>query len=112
MESKRAYERIVVIVEHNTANEFQGPSMSERALRTIAGHAGLGGQEITSALEAAVGNDALVRFDRDGETRVAPIDEDTLRSIIDFEVGTEPIDTDVVAACNTGISAAREEAQG
>jgi len=112
MDSRRAYQRIVGIVDANTANEEQGPSMSEGSLRTIAGHAGLEGDEITSALEAAIANDALVRFDRDGESRVAPTDVDQLFDVIDAELERDETDQSVIAACNRGIDAAREEAAG
>ena len=112
MDSRRAYHRIIGIVDHNTATEVQGPSMSEGSLRTIAGHAGLDGDEITSALEAAVANDALVRFERDGESRIAPTDVDQLLAVIAAELEREHHESDVIAACNRGIDAAREEVEG
>jgi len=112
MDSRRAYQRIIGIVDANTATEVQGPSMSEGSLRTIAGHAGLDGDEITSALEAAVANDALVRFERDGESRIAPTDADQLFEVIEVELERDETDKSTIAACNRGIDAAREEAEG
>jgi hypothetical protein len=103
-------ERVVEIVEHNTANEMQGPLLSERALRTIANHAGLGESAVNQGVTAAFEAGELVEVEHDGQTYVCPPREKPIEDAIIAEVESRSLDNDAIARYNTAMQAIREAA--
>jgi len=93
------------MVDYNTVNRCQNALLSERALRTVAGHAGLSGQAVTEAIQQAIDEDLLLSVSWEGRVYLAMPNEQAIRESLETVLEYDHPDTGAVARHNRALAA-------
>lgn len=98
--SKDLYHKVLSCIAHNTANEYQRPSMLLYSLKgTLCAHAGYDPERVDQALRVAdrQHDDILTWRGRDGRPRVCLTDDETLLALIEHEAEQEHPNEELIA---------------
>jgi len=107
VESKRAYERVLGIVDANTSNTAKGPLLPLLSLKTIANHANLSPEEVRKAITVARRRQELVLIEHDGRQYVVQPELPSLRDAVRTAGASSNPDRDRIARLNRAIAAVK-----
>jgi len=98
LSTREQYERVVSIVDANTGGK-QRPMAALSTIRTVAGYAGIGAEDVGKRLDRAVANGDLVIV----EGRVCQAEEEPVRAAIRYEGEREHTRKDRLAKLNQAL---------